>query len=134
MRSSSRSSRRTHTGRQSAGGRRGGRVDGSRRGGTQDSGFLLSLCFALMPRCYSRRGRWPVIEGRRRADSSLLLESEGSAQLGTAGLLSVCLSPSKSTPLTPTLPYLFPPLPHLSLPSDRCPRLTTGCIYQNELR
>lgn len=59
--------------------------------------FLMALSYPL-------GGRWPVTKGRRRrAGSSLLPESEGSAQLWTAGLLSVCLSPSKSTPTPPRI-------------------------------
>lgn len=84
--------------------------------------------------CYPLGGRWPVIKGRR-AGSGLLPESEGSAQLWTAGALSVCLSPSKSIP--PHISLSLPPsLPLLSLPSDRCPhpRLSSGFLYENELR
>ena len=100
-----------------------GRVNGSRRGGTQDRLLALAV-LALMPRCYSQRGRWPVIKGRRRADSSLLLESEGSAQLGTAGLLSVCLSvwvPVNPPPSPPPSHIYFPlclisPSPQITVP------------------
>lgn len=59
------------------------------RGAERKSRCLVSpvLWIFLMPRCvrYPRGGRWPVTE-RRRPDSSLLPESEGSAQLWTAGL------------------------------------------------
>ncbi len=86
---------------------------------------LLALALSFwVPLCYSGRGRWPVI--KEEADSSLLPESEGSAQLGTADLLSVCLSLSKSTPLPP---YLFSLLPHLSLPPDHCTQLNSGSLY-----
>jgi len=53
-------------------------------------GFARAFFFSI-PLSYSRKSRWPVIKGRQQADSNLVLESEGSAQLGTAGLLSESL-------------------------------------------
>lgn len=73
---------------------------------------LLSSLSIFLKLCYSGRSRWPVSEKEKaavRADFSSVLESEGSAQLWTACLLSVCLSPSKSTPS-----HIFFPLCHIS--------------------
>lgn len=85
-------------------------------------GSCSPLSFFDAAVCYPLGGRWPVMKGRRRrrrrAGFSLLPESEGSAELWTAGALSVCLSPSKSIPppITPPPPYAssLPPFRSLS--------------------
>lgn len=98
----------------------GGGVAESPRGEQQEKKKVprfLSSPSPSLKLCYSGRSRWPRRErdeAAGRADFSSVLESEGSAQLWTACLLSVCLSPSKSTPSH----IFFPPLPHLSLLSD----------------
>lgn len=78
-------------------------IAGSQKGGTLESGLCL-VCppgfGRAHPVLFSER---QVASDKGEADSSLLPESKGSAQLWTAGLLSVCLSPRKSTPL----PSLF---------------------------
>lgn len=79
----------------------------------------------LVPLCYSRRGRWPVNKGEA-ADSSLVPESEGSAQLGTAGLLSVWVLVNPPPPPHIYFPLCFTSL--LPLPSDHCPRLSSGFL------
>lgn len=101
---------------------RKGRVAGSRRGGTQETG----QCLVSSPSFGRTRPKllgaavlfWErqVASDKGEADSGLLPESEGSAQLGTAGLLSVCLSLSKSTPPPPSL-SIFPSAS--SLPPSR---------------
>lgn len=98
--------------------RRGGRWE-SERWATREKKVprFLSSPSPSLKLCYSGRSRWPLRERDKaagRTDFSSVLESEGSAQLWTACLLSVCLSPSKSTPSH----IFFPPLPHLSLLSD----------------
>lgn len=100
----------------------GGEVAGSPKGDKQESSLFAQLTFTVPGAVlFSEKqvaGERVRERGGGRAPARLL-ESEGSAQLWAACLLSVCLSPSKSTPS-----HIHPlPLSHLSLLSDDIPGL-----------